>query len=85
MVMGSSAGRSQGNRTGEGAERRNTQREREDVDPVFPEGNFKAKFSVEKDFHPFVDTFVTAFCWASIIVMGVLGGITLASWFGVIG
>lgn len=84
-MLGESGGRSAKNRTGQGADRRNTQRERADIDPVreAPEIGLVRK---EPPILPdgWVDTLMGWVAVISLIAFGVLGGIILAAWFGVI-
>jgi hypothetical protein len=82
MAMGKSAGRSARNRTGEGAQRRNTPREREFIDPPFPDGPPAVRFAEPEAV--WVDRLFSAVAWVSVIAFGVLGGVILAAWFGVI-
>lgn len=81
MAMGNSGGRSRGNRTGQGAERRNTPRERAAIDPVFPEGPPEVRFQKTDEAH-WVDVLFGWVAAVSIIFFGVLGAIILAAWFG---
>lgn len=80
-MIGESAGRSKGNRTGDGAVRRNTQRERADIDPVFePEPPHWSE-----QLTPLGKRMWDLLAIGSFVVMCVMLALILAAWFGLIG
>ena len=77
-MMGKSAGRSSGNRVGEGAERRNTPREREKVDAV-REPEFKPVVLTRRG-----EALANALAMLSLVFLSALGAIIIAAWWGLI-
>lgn len=80
MPMGDSGGRSAGNRTGEGARRRNTPRERAQIDPPWDEAVPRYKQGQGTEVGP-IFTIAARVSW---IASCVLLAVVLCMWFGVI-
>lgn len=80
--MGRSAGRSAGNRTGDGAKRRNTQRERDYIDPPFeiqpeqPESPWRLTKRGEE--------FFAMAALAAWVFLSVLMAVVICSWVGLL-
>lgn len=76
MPMGDSGGRSAGNRTGEGAKRRNTQRERAGIDPPWDE--VTPRYQLTPLGETLRDVLLVAACAGLIFLMTLV----LGEWFG---
>lgn len=76
-MIGDSAGRSAGNRNGEGANRRNTQRERAHIDPVREQT--EEVFLTRRG-----EQVVNVLSMICIVAFGCLGAILIAAWFGIL-
>lgn len=75
MPMGDSGGRSAGNRTGENARRRNTPRERAQIDPPWDEVVPRYRLT------PRGERLMNWFAWLSFAGMCVLGAIIIVAWW----
>lgn len=86
MGLGESAGRSARNRTGQGAERRNTPRERALIDPVFPEGPPEVRFNRQPPSRltPRGESLLNFFAWSFWIVFCVMFAIVICAWWGLV-
>ena len=82
MPMGSSAGRSDGNKTNSSAPRRATQREREGVDPPFPEPGQKWQLTVRGE--KLVDVAMGFIAFGSFVVLCCFLAILFCAWWGLI-
>lgn len=77
MALGDSAGRSAGNRTGEGARRRNTQRERAHIDPPWDDTVVRYQLTERGE------KLLTVLSWVAITLSLVTFLAILGLWFGV--
>lgn len=84
-MLGESAGRSAGNRTGTGANRRNTPRERAGIDPVFPEPP-AVRFAEEPRYRltPRGEKILTVVAWGSWLFFCVLFAVVMCAWWGLL-
>lgn len=85
--MGRSAGRSRGNREGQGAVRRAPQRERDYIDP--PGHAERAKWADEEEQRPWVLTtrgekVMTVIAIGSYVFMCVLLAVVVCAWWGLL-
>ena len=71
MAIGDSGGRSAGNRTGDGARRRSTPRERAQIDPPWDEPSRGEKW-------------FTVAAWLSLIGFWIIGAVLICVWWGLI-
>lgn len=76
MPMGDSGGRSAGNRMGEGARRRNTPRERAQIDP--PWDNVVPRYQLTPLGEKVRDVLLLASCAGLVFLMALV----LGEWFG---
>lgn len=85
MALGSSAGRSSGNRKGDGARRRNTQRERAYIDPPMDlaelaEPPVQSRMKLTPRGHRALDWLA----WSVWLVACVMMAIIVCAWWGII-
>jgi hypothetical protein len=83
MAMGSSAGRSDGNKTNSSAPRRATQREREGIDPPFPEER-KPQYVLTARGRRVVDISMSLLAFGSFVAFCCLFAIVICAWWGLI-
>lgn len=80
-MMGKSAGRSSGNRTGEGARRRNTARERDYIDPP-ADLVYRLDETPRYRLTPRGEKVLTLATWLTYVGLIALGIFLLGVWFG---
>ena len=85
--MGHSAGRSRGNRDGQGSVRRTPQRERAAIDP--PGRAERARWADEEEHRTWVWTprgekVLSVTAWLCLIALSLLLGVVVSAWWGLI-